>query len=798
MKNFKPTQLALLVGALFAAPALWAQTAQSQAPTDVGRISVEGQGGGTATGLITQEDTPKARSSVSRAHLDTLNPSSNPYQAIELLPGVSTFSQDATGLFGGGLRVRGANSDQMGFTINGAPVNDSGSFTVFPQEYSDTENLCEVFVTQGSTDTEAPHVGASGGNIGMVTCPPKDKFGVKYVQSFGQLNYYKTFLRVDTGKFANDMLKLFLSYSKSKADKFKGPGGADRDHVDFGAEFQPNASFKASTSFLYNRAINNNILTLTYAQINQFGTNLDVSSTPPQHLTPVAGTVQAESTTNNPPNGYYAFNINPFRNWLWTGKAEYKLSKDTSFSAEPYFWFGYGTGGNQLTTVREGNSGSLLGNGVKDINGDGDTLDTVLVYRSSVTRTYRPGATFKANFRIDNNDLLLGYWYERARHIQTAPAERIDNNGNTPDIWLQSESDLLHRQSGGIYQNRDQLTVSTGSNIFLQDNIHLMQDKLNLQLGIRDARIHREFTNYANEGFQQGADYQVDKTYSKTLGSFGARYALDDKQSVFGSIAQNMKAPGNFSFGGLVLGGTYVNGKLTNYTVRDPVVNAETSTNMDLGYRYFSDKLTFSGLVYYNAFKNRIASSFDTQAQNTIDYNVGDAIFKGFEIELGYQLSPNWSLYSSLSNTDSKMLEDKVQTSATYTEATKGKQLPDTPPWLASLSLNYNSENWYGNVQGKYTGKVFSTLVNDQEAAGYTIVNTTLGYRFGPAWFFKNPSLQLNVQNLLGREYVRVNSPSGSLFTVRATTIPGAPSASQPAYYIGAPRFTSVTFRTEF
>ena len=111
----KRTQLALAVAAICASPMLWAQ---SNAATNVGRIAVEGAQGGTATGLLVQEDTPKARSSVSRAHMDTLNPTANPFQAIELLPGVNTFSQDATGLFGGSMRVRGANSDQMGFTIN--------------------------------------------------------------------------------------------------------------------------------------------------------------------------------------------------------------------------------------------------------------------------------------------------------------------------------------------------------------------------------------------------------------------------------------------------------------------------------------------------------------------------------------------------------------------------------------------------------------------------------------------------------------------------------------------------------
>ena len=162
MKRFKPTRLALLVSMAFSAPLLMAQQS-----TDVGRINVEGQPGGTDTGMITQEETPKARSSVNRQYMEKVNPTANAFQIIDILPGVNTFSYDATGLFGGGIRIRGFAGDQLGMTINGAPVNDSGSFSVYPQEYTDTENLCEVFVTQGSTDTDAPHVGASGGNIGM-------------------------------------------------------------------------------------------------------------------------------------------------------------------------------------------------------------------------------------------------------------------------------------------------------------------------------------------------------------------------------------------------------------------------------------------------------------------------------------------------------------------------------------------------------------------------------------------------------------------------------------------------------
>lgn len=789
MKKFKPSQVALLVSALCAAPTLWAQSAT----TDIGKISVQGAPG---TGLIVQEETPKARSSVTKAHIESLTPTASPYQAIEMLPGVNTYSYDATGLFGGSLTIRGANSDQMGFTINGAPVNDSGNFAVYPQEYADNENMCEIFVTQGSTDNEAPHVGASGGNVGMVTCAPTDKFGVTVAQTVGDLNHLKTFVRLNTGKFANDMAKLFISYSHSKADKFKGPGIADKNHVDFAAQFKPTSSLEFSTSFLYNKAVNNNLLSLSTAQLAQYGPGRDFSVVVPTHLPPAAGTAQNE-TSRNPAfvDNYYGYQLNPFLNYLWTGKVEFKASKDVSISAEPYFWYGFGNGGTSLQNLSESNNGNRLGGGITDLNGDGDTLDTIMVYRASVTRTFRPGITLKTNVRVGDNNIMAGYWMEKARHFQTQPAVRIDNLGNAADIWFENPDLFIRRQNGTYYQGRDQMTISTAQSLFLQDTVNLLNDKMNLQVAVRQSEINRDFTNYANENTGNGntfggADYKVNKTYSKLLPSIGIRYALSAESSVFGNLTDNMKAPGNFSYQTLLTGTSYTNGVLTpGYITRDPRVEMETSTNLDLGYRYASDATTFSGTVFYNSFRNRIASSYDPVAGFSTDYNVGGVTTQGLELESGYKFDPKWSVYGSLSFTRSVMA-DNLQTSATVTAATAGKILPATPEQMASLRFNYNTDTWYGNVDMKYTGKTYSTLVNDEWVDASNVFGLTAGYRFADNGPFKKASLQFNVSNLFNTNYLRLSGSSGSQFKVNA--------AGAPLYYVGSPRFVALTLRTDF
>ncbi len=793
----KTTQLSLLISGLFIAASPMAFAADT---SDVGKVTVQDEAGNAqSTGLIQQEDSAKARSSVNRSYMEKQGATSNPFQMLSLLPGVNTYDVDGTGLFGGTIRVRGFNSDQLGFTINGAPVNDSGSFAVYPQEYTDTENLCDIFVTQGSTDTEAPHVGATGGNIGMTMCTPEDLRRVRTSFSVGSNNLRRGYLRVDSGKLFNDRFKFFVSYSKAEADKFKGMGGAEKEHVDFNSKLTLNGGSFIDASFLYNKAVNNNYRTLTKSQIAQFGPNLDFGTVAPIHQ-PSGPGVQNDSTFA--PNAginvgnkdlYYGYNLNPFKNWLATMNAHFVLTPTSSVDVNPYMWYGYGTGGNELKTVAEGSATNQLGGGIRDANGDADVRDTVFAYNGSVTRTYRPGVTFKFNQQLDNHRLMVGYWYERARHQQTGPYTPIDNNGNA-DVWLENSNLWLKNQNGSIVQSRDTLTISTGKSLFAQDSISLLQDKLTLQLGARYSSIDRDFTNNPS---QSGAGfYTLKKSYSDLLPSLGVRYQLSTADSVFFNAAKNFKAPGNFSYFGLLSGGTVVNGVYTGGTVRNVPVDKETSVNYDLGYRYVNDRLTLSGSAFFIDYRNRIASAFNPDTATTVDINVGDASSKGLELESGYALSKNLSVYGSLSYIKSKMKKD-LPVSATTALPTSGKEFPDTPNWLSGLSMQYAQDSWYVFGQAKYTGKRYSTLVNDDSLDGYTVVNAGAGYTFPSTNWLKKPMLRLNVNNVFQQQYLSLNSGSGSAFTTNATAI-GAIAAQSPSLYVSAPRSVSLALTADF
>jgi len=767
----------------------------ADAPAAPAREVVTITGKKVGMGLMVQEDVPKARSTVTAEELAKQRPTGNAYDALTLMPSVNTYSYDGTGLFGGGLTLRGFNSDQIGATINGVPVNDSGSFAVYPQEFVDEENTCTEFVTQGSTDVDSPQVGATGGNFGITTCDPEDVQRFRVAQTGGQLNLWKTYLRWDSGKFLNDKAKVFVSYSHAEANKWKGLGKADRDHVDIGFNYDWDRFNYIHGTILYNHAINNNIQSISPSDEKTYGYYYDYGTTFAGHAAPSPGTAVSDPT--QVAGTYYKLSLNPFENVIASATAKFRLNDNTDIKVVPYYWYGYGTGGAEQKLMSE--SGFLnpatgkLTAGV-DLNGDGDTKDKVWTYSGAVTRTQRPGITTSIIENIGDHQILAGVWYERAQHRQTQPLELVDNNGNPTDAW-ERDGNIL-RPDGTPYEGRDWLTISTAYQAFVQDTISLMDDALKINVGVRDPHVKRDFTNYANDGTYalSGVTYREISEVSTVLPQLGARYRITNDDQVFASLAKNMKAPANYAYAPSGNNVTLVNGQVE---VSKTVV-PETSWDLDVGYRHQGKVLTTSATVFDTFFKNRQATATDPNTLTSVLTNVGNVRNKGAEFELGNTPINGWSMYSSLGYLSTR-IESNLPAGLDANKnvlylPTAGNQFPLSPKWKAGLSASYETDAWYVRLKGKYTAHQQATLANDQEVAGYSTFDLDAGYQF-PSWgSFKNPKLTLNVSNLTNRQY---NNPS-SQATNALAYYNGLIKAAAVYYYQGAPRLVSATMRVDF
>jgi iron complex outermembrane receptor protein len=374
---------------------------------------------------------------------------------------------------------------------------------------------------------------------------------------------------------------------------------------------------------------------------------------------------------------------------------------------------------------------------------------------------------------------MAGYWFEHTDHRKTQPAVAFGLNGISVDPWLQNPANYILNPNGTPYQGRNFQTVNTAQSLFLQDEISLMQDRLKLMLGVRDTSIRRDFTNYASQGAGDQFNYNIQREYSKTLPSFGARYQMNNEQQLFFNVAENFRAPNDDVFYGLIKGGTAAAPILKSVDT-----TAETSTNYDLGYRYAGQNLTASGSLFYIDFKNRIATAFDPINNASNSYNVGSSTTKGVELESAWRFLPKWSTYSSLTYTQSTILQN-LNTAAGVFEATAGKQFPDTPNWMAGAALQYRDGPWSHNLSAKYTGRRYSTLINDESVKGFTLFNLDSSFHLSSSKLIKNPTVHLNIYNLFNTSYLYLNAGSGAGFTTRVVP-------TGPTYYVGAPRTFSM------
>lgn len=752
--------------------------------SEVGTISIVGEGEQLGTGLIERDETPRARSVVSRASAEKARATADPYQLIELLPGVNSSSADATGMFENAFSSRVFLHNQMGFTIDGVPIND-GASTVFPQPFVDPENLCQVSLTRASSEFDAPNIYAVGGAVNVATCDPADQAGIRLSQTLGALTLRKTFVRGDTGMLYGDRFKAYISASESHVDKWKGKGSANREQFGLGAEWNLSPGNRISFTGLHNLQMNHNIRAITKQQFSQFGRYFDFADTFPGHLKPVNGTAQVETTSS-----YYDLSRNPARNWLYSFKGSFQLKPDLRLDVEPYYWTSYSTGAGQEAVIPESgflDKATRTVTGRTDINGDGDTLDSILVARPTFNDTTRPGVTVRINWQLNNHKLTFGYWFERARLRQTTPATRVNNDGSTADAWFQSG--WILRPDGTPYENGDRLTITTARQPFAQDSMTFMNDKLNVAVGARAPRYTNDFFSYASEGragsgavsagtSNSFSDYQLHQRFSRVLPSAAVRYWLTPASHVFANVSKNLKPPNNQ---------TYTN-SITRGQVLFRAINTtpESSINTDIGYRLQGPDVSFSAIAFRTNFKDRLAAAFDEAAAGTVFTNVGPVLVRGIELEAGTRpFFGGWSVYGSYSHTESEIKEN-LRTGATTSLPTSGKDFPNTPHNIVGIRIQYAAGPFYAQLQTKYTGKFFSTLVNDESVPGFTVTNLNLGCKLPDAGYLKNQVVRLSITNLFDKSYL---ASRGSVANA---------AANNPTYFVGAPRFVSISYGVAF
>ncbi len=788
---------------------------QSTATQEIETVVVTGSKMPDIQGLFTQQDIAKTRSVITQDFISSQIDGQAIVTETNLLPGVSVTNNDSYGASGADLRMRGFANNRISVQLDGIPLNDTGNYAIYVGEYIDSEVVDRVTVNTGATDVDSPTASATGGTINITTLVPSDQASLRATASEGSFNYTNMTVMAQSGSFGPWDTKGYIEASYIDYDKFKGPGTLIRrqanarlyqdlgggDFMSIAANWDPNlVDFYQSNS------------KATFAA----NWKADYAPTCVRLAVPASnGVANVEASCNS----YFGVKINPSLSGNIRGQSLFTITDDLKLTFDPYLQFVLANGGGtQVISERDPRLiGGTLGTGV-DLNGDGDTLDKINLYTPSNTNTRRWGLTTSLLWTpLENSIVQFSYTLDYGLHRQTGQMGFLTQGTNLPvpvNHYGGLSGTPVVGDDGLDLRLRDRKSKAILNQVSLDYEGDFLDNTVHVSVGVRAPFFERDLNQYCYTveksgtggpggsnlspnsssgqyctsqapitvvnpaGVQAGtyvefaggtaifdAPYHATKDFNRVLPNVGLSYKpWGSEHQFYAAYAQTLSSP--------ITDDLYATPRIR--------VSPETSTMYDLGYRYTGpDGLLAEVDVWHGIWQNHIVSSYNAADNYTLDTNVGPVLLTGFDASIGAEPIDNLSVYGTVSWETTKLKDNIVTSSGVL--ATAGKQVVETPDWMFSGRIQYKIAGFKIGLQGKYTGRRFSTDLNDEQTSPYTVVDADLSYDLGTLGW-DNAELRLNITNLFGEKYLGSISPTNT-------------ASGVPFYYEGAPRTVVGTFR---
>ena len=764
---------ALLAATILAAatPAL----AQEAAPaTEVDLVVVTGKRVSEASVAI-GTDQATATVSITREALLSAPAGVTGLKMLESLPGFNVQANDALGMyeFGNSVSVRAFNFQQIGFLLDDIPMGRSDQFGGSPiYRYVDNENLLRVTASAGAGDVSLPSYASLGPIVDYFTQAPSEVAGGSVSYTRGSDALQRTFLRLESGKVGP--FSGYVSGSWIEGDLWRGPGTIDRTHYEAKLRWDMGEFTSLTFQTVHNDYFDYDSPSITKAQY--FGNANDIFGRKGRDFAylgyvPVSGAVGSPATATSLPmtaagiaysntayNQYYKFAINKRKDHLYGLTFKTALGDAVDLTATAYYEDkgGYGVSPEAYST-------SLASHNAERLIVTGLTAPKGIQYGLSGVDGTRQGITAKGEWRIGINTIEAGVWVEDDDYHRTQARYNVEG-GNPDGAPLFNEP---------VHLQRNYVSTRQTTQFFLKDTLSLLDDDLKLEFGFKTLDVDYEISGYRNP-----ADYinrrqpTIKANWSDSfLPQVGLVYSIGARDQVFASYSENMALPRG------------ADDVLSAASPLVPAPEAETSTNIELGYRANRATFNASFVVYKTEFKNRLQSfSSPVPGSTTTEnffQNVGAVEASG--AEFSGQWKPDFFAGKIYFNTNisyniSEFQNDIANFVLTPTPAAlkiAGKKVPDFPEWIFQGGITVEpTDGLVFNLSGRLIDDRFTNFINSEHAAGYMIWNAYIdmgdGFGFGP---FEQVKARVNVDNIFDTDYL---GTIGTTVNTAATFRPGS------------------------
>ena len=633
---------------------------------------------------------------------------------LALSPSFVATSETGTGIGYTGFRIRGTDANRVNITVNGIPLNDAESHTVFFVNMPDFSSSLSSVQVQRGVGTSTNGAAAFGASINMQTDQLKKDAYAEVSTSLGSFRTNKNTLKAGTGLLAGEWA-FDMRLSNVTSD-----GYIDRASVDMKSWYFTGAHYSEKSTLKFITFGGNE---KTYQAWN--GVNADSLST---------NRTYNELGVYFDDDGKLKYYSNQTDNYAQT---HYQLHWIQRLNPSLHLNFAahYTRGKGFYEEYKQDRKYAEYGLNAPVVNGS--SLKKTDLIRQKWLDNHFAGITWSLNYTGSALSASVG-----------GAANRYDGDHFGKVIWVRNASGLdigdeWYRNSG----------IKDDANVYAKITSEVLPSLyFNADLQYRYIR-HSMQGNDDKYDSGKGAMRRIDQSH--TFHFFnpkaGVTYRLANGHDVYASYSIANREPNR-----------------NNYTEAGPSEKPthETLYDTELGYRYQSDVLSVGANLYWMKYRNQlILTGKISEIGELLTSNIPDSYRRGIEL-MGAWKPLTWLHWDgNITLSENKILNFTEQDVGVYDADwnwvdAKSNYLGTTtiaysPSLVANSRFTFNIRGVELGLMSQYVAKQYidNTGSKDRSIPAYFTTNATAGYTLKLPRL-KSLAFQLTVTNIFNERYV--------------------------------------------
>ena len=663
----------------------------------------------TVTATKVAKGTPVAYSEISKNELSRLNDGQSIPFLLTQSPSVIMTSDAGTGIGYSSFRIRGTDANRINITVNGVPMNDSESHTVFWVNMPDFASSVDNIQIQRGAGTSTNGEAAFGATVSMQTQRPNPDPYTEYSASAGSFGTFKNTIKGGTGLLYNHFM-FDGRYSYVRSDGFIDRASANmHSYFASGAWYGDNTLIKFQT----------------------FGS----SEKTYQAWDGVPADMLKTNRTYNPcgeykENGITKFYDNQTDNY-WQQHYHLIANQRINDSWNMNLTLHY-THGDGYYEDYKANAKFKKYKLNTFTDAQGKTVNASDLIRRKWLDNDFYGAIYSVNYKSERTQLTFG-----------AATNKYDGDHYGRVMWCKSAINLP-QPDYEYYRNTGK---KTDYNTFIKGNYQILPS-LYGYLDLQYRNIHYTINGSDDKA---GDNVNIDKRWNFFNPKAGINFQKDG-HNAFVSFAVASREPNR-----------------DNFTEAGPDERPtnETLYDYEAGYSFSTPRFHAGVNLYYMDYNNQlILTGKISEIGEALTSNIKDSYRSGIELACGIKATSylDWNGNLTLSRNKIKNFIQVLQNVDENWDPITGKEeiqnnlgttdISFSPKTIANSTFNFTWKQFNASFYSQYVGRQYidNTSCKDRSIDPYFVNNIRIGYIFKPK-FMKELDLDVTVNNLFDERY---------------------------------------------